>query len=193
MAAPGWYHANGDPAGTVRYWDGSAWSGDPMVQNASAAPPTSDAFHGVLADPSQSVARDFAKPARPEIGRSKRRRGYPGWLKLVTLFYGAFQLLVVVLSASSYSLLTYASIAGILVVLSGPLQIFGALSEQPLVAMAGQAMWIAPAAIVAWAAWETQWGDVLINGESAPLWLAWVLTVLVVGQLGLFWRTSRVM
>ena len=25
---PGWLHAEGDPAGTERYWDGSAWQGD---------------------------------------------------------------------------------------------------------------------------------------------------------------------
>lgn len=27
---PGWYHAAGDPDGTVRWWDGTAWSDEPM-------------------------------------------------------------------------------------------------------------------------------------------------------------------
>ncbi len=27
---PGHYHADGDPPGTVRYWDGTQWSGDPI-------------------------------------------------------------------------------------------------------------------------------------------------------------------
>ncbi len=28
-ATPGWYHAQGDPAGTERYWDGTAWTEGP--------------------------------------------------------------------------------------------------------------------------------------------------------------------
>jgi uncharacterized RDD family membrane protein YckC len=27
---PGYYHADGDPPGTVRYWDGTQWTGEPM-------------------------------------------------------------------------------------------------------------------------------------------------------------------
>ncbi|MEO0494814.1 MAG: RDD family protein [Actinomycetota bacterium] len=27
---PGWYHASGDPDGTVRWWDGSTWSDEPV-------------------------------------------------------------------------------------------------------------------------------------------------------------------
>lgn len=27
---PGWYHAAGDPAGTVRWWDGTEWSPEPV-------------------------------------------------------------------------------------------------------------------------------------------------------------------
>ncbi len=27
---PGWYHAHGDPTGTQRYWDGTAWVGTPQ-------------------------------------------------------------------------------------------------------------------------------------------------------------------
>ena len=28
--APGWYHGSGDPTGTVRYWDGTAWTTEPL-------------------------------------------------------------------------------------------------------------------------------------------------------------------
>jgi hypothetical protein len=28
---PGWYHGEGDPAGTVRYWEGSQWVGGPVT------------------------------------------------------------------------------------------------------------------------------------------------------------------
>lgn len=32
---PGWYYAQGDPAGTHRYWDGGQWQGDPQAVVAS--------------------------------------------------------------------------------------------------------------------------------------------------------------
>lgn len=32
MTAPGWYWAEGDPAGTNRYWDGEQWVGEPVGQ-----------------------------------------------------------------------------------------------------------------------------------------------------------------
>ena len=37
-APPGWYHAETDPPGTERYWDGSQWSAD--TRSAAAPPPT---------------------------------------------------------------------------------------------------------------------------------------------------------
>lgn len=41
---PGWYHADGDPAGTTRWWDGTQWVGEPQTPQpgqaaAAAAPP----------------------------------------------------------------------------------------------------------------------------------------------------------
>ncbi|MEZ5340494.1 MAG: RDD family protein [Acidimicrobiales bacterium] len=33
--APGWYYAQGDPAGTHRYWDGSTWVGGPLPITAA--------------------------------------------------------------------------------------------------------------------------------------------------------------
>lgn len=37
---PGWYHGEGDPVGTKRYWDGNGWVGDPqtMMSDATDAP-----------------------------------------------------------------------------------------------------------------------------------------------------------
>ena len=42
--AAGYYYAQGDPVGTVRYWDGSQWVGDPMPAppSASGAAPATD-------------------------------------------------------------------------------------------------------------------------------------------------------
>jgi hypothetical protein len=40
-ATPGWYHAEGDPINTERYWDGSAWTDGPRpVGGFPPAPPT---------------------------------------------------------------------------------------------------------------------------------------------------------
>lgn len=41
---PGWYHAQGDPPGTNRWWDGAQWVGGPVAASSgfaatSAAPP----------------------------------------------------------------------------------------------------------------------------------------------------------
>jgi len=35
----GWYHAQGDPPDTKRYWDGQAWQGEPQVMGAAPIPP----------------------------------------------------------------------------------------------------------------------------------------------------------
>jgi|GEM_PF-1026915 len=35
MYEPGWYHAQGDPPDTVRYWDGQTWQGEPTRQSDS--------------------------------------------------------------------------------------------------------------------------------------------------------------
>jgi uncharacterized RDD family membrane protein YckC len=41
---PGWYHAEGDPVGSVRYWDGTQWVGNPTVP--SATPPDQQSYGG---------------------------------------------------------------------------------------------------------------------------------------------------
>jgi len=37
---PGFYHAEGDPPNTVRYWDGSQWTGEPTAQPAMSGTPS---------------------------------------------------------------------------------------------------------------------------------------------------------
>jgi serine/threonine protein kinase/uncharacterized RDD family membrane protein YckC len=36
QVGPGWYHATGDPAGTQRFWTGTAWQGAPQPVSASS-------------------------------------------------------------------------------------------------------------------------------------------------------------
>ncbi len=45
---PGWYYAAGDPPGTQRYWDGSAWQGGPQ--------PVGGGVGGIAAGPGGTVA-----------------------------------------------------------------------------------------------------------------------------------------
>jgi len=63
-ATPGWYHAEGDPPGTERYWDGSMWTEGPRpIGGFPAAPPTPQPmavtapgmYPGVYAESSQAT------------------------------------------------------------------------------------------------------------------------------------------
>lgn len=45
--APGWYHAQGDPEGTMRYWDGAQWVGEPTTQQPTYAAPGGRVYGGV--------------------------------------------------------------------------------------------------------------------------------------------------
>lgn len=56
-ARPGWYHGKGDPEGTVRYWDGEKWVGDPVLP--PEAPP-----------PAEVPAATYQPPAAAAPGRS---------------------------------------------------------------------------------------------------------------------------
>ena len=40
LPAAGWMHAEGDPPGTVRYWNGTSWQGDPQPVAPPATTPT---------------------------------------------------------------------------------------------------------------------------------------------------------
>jgi uncharacterized RDD family membrane protein YckC len=50
-AVPGWYHADGDPPGTIRYWNGTEWVGPPQQ-----AGPQPIVVHGrAIASPGKRV------------------------------------------------------------------------------------------------------------------------------------------
>lgn len=50
---PGWRHAEGDPAGTERYWNGTRWEGEPRTAGGTAQPPN---------DPFAAAARPAPQP-----------------------------------------------------------------------------------------------------------------------------------
>ena len=55
MTAPGWYHAEGDAAGTTRYWDGTQWIGDPVVTSTGPVGPPGLVPGKRLASPGQRI------------------------------------------------------------------------------------------------------------------------------------------
>lgn len=71
-ARPGWYHGKGDPEGTVRYWDGEKWIGDPVVppdappapagtaETAYASPGAAQGAYGAPAYGQPSAVGDYA-------------------------------------------------------------------------------------------------------------------------------------
>lgn len=46
---PGWYHGEGDPPGTQRWWDGAQWVGEPVAVPSSPNPVGAHAAAGVVA------------------------------------------------------------------------------------------------------------------------------------------------
>ncbi|MCA9829419.1 MAG: DUF4282 domain-containing protein [Dehalococcoidia bacterium] len=64
---PGWRHAQGDPPGTERYWDGSRWQGDPRPVGGSQDPP------GGEASSTPRAADPFAASARPAASSGGQR------------------------------------------------------------------------------------------------------------------------
>ncbi len=79
----GWYHAQGDPAGTQRYWDGAAWQGEPQPVDQSgryqgASEPAGLASGGFgqetpsgpavsAPDPSTAMGADVGRPVGSPI------------------------------------------------------------------------------------------------------------------------------
>ncbi len=50
---PGWYYAAGDPPGTQRYWDGSAWQGGPQPVGGGVGGVAAGGAGGTPAEPGQ--------------------------------------------------------------------------------------------------------------------------------------------
>jgi uncharacterized RDD family membrane protein YckC len=59
---PGWYPARGDQPGTVRWWDGRNWQGEPVIGGA----PSQSAYPGHPAYPAYPAA---TRDSLPELGR----------------------------------------------------------------------------------------------------------------------------
>ena len=79
---PGWYHAEGDPPGSQRYWNGTTWVGEP--RDMGAAPTAAGHQYGgaTLAEPgTRIIARIidgdlyFGVAARGQGNNARRRSG----------------------------------------------------------------------------------------------------------------------
>lgn len=58
----GWYHAEGDPLGTQRFWDGGHWQGGPrLAQRAPKRVAVTDAAPGDFGVPADTTARIIAR------------------------------------------------------------------------------------------------------------------------------------
>ncbi len=68
QAESGWYHAQGDPEGTLRYWDGGQWLGEPQY------PPQPAVEHQAPFQPAPSGPDSWApSPWAPQ--RAEREKG----------------------------------------------------------------------------------------------------------------------
>ena len=140
MTAPGWYHADGDPVGTQRYWDGTQWLGERVYE--PAAPP---------------VAPYPPTPGGYTYGPPASQSTFPGSLKTLAILLSVIKALPLALgffvvlfigavandledSTSDYGevfdeVLSAALIIGVLILIAGAalllFQFIGALRERP--------------------------------------------------------------
>ncbi len=102
-ARPGWYHGKGDPEGTVRYWDGEQWVGDPVMAPEAPPPPVGETAQlPQMTGPivrSESAGSFFNRLVSPE-GRVNRAT-YAGILGIG--FAIAFVLAIVDVIAGTFS------------------------------------------------------------------------------------------
>lgn len=88
----GWYHAEGDPQGTQRYWDGSQWVGEPQAV-ASTPPPPPGAGYGAAAGTGEIIELeplDYWKRALNQwnIFEGRARRAEYWWFTAVNIGIG---------------------------------------------------------------------------------------------------------
>lgn len=70
MTKAGYYYAEGDPGGTVRYWDGSTWVGGPVTPQAKPAPPPQYSPPHPPAPQSAQLAPEQHRAPQPTEGGS---------------------------------------------------------------------------------------------------------------------------
>ncbi len=78
QAGAGWYHAEGDPVGTLRYWDGAQWVGEPQYPPQPATQPVAP-FQPAPSGPepwSGAPWSDQQGPARQKGGIGARFLAY---------------------------------------------------------------------------------------------------------------------
>ncbi len=79
-AAPGWYHGEGDPLGTQRYWDGIQWVGEhrPVPAPQPPPPPPLAAAPPPAVPAGLSPAFETGEGKRPDYVRPELRLASPG-------------------------------------------------------------------------------------------------------------------
>ncbi len=81
---PGWYHAEGDPVGTQRYWDGVQWQGGPQPTMGYSSPEFSVAGGGHDPDRSPFEWYKLALSRWSQFDGRSRRAEY-WWFGLINL------------------------------------------------------------------------------------------------------------
>ncbi len=88
--APGWYHGDGDPPGTERYWNGGAWMGEPrLIGGVNPGPTPPGGPPGASAKPGQ------VSQWRPEELAGYGQRFVAAWIDIAAWaipMFVAFQL-----------------------------------------------------------------------------------------------------
>lgn len=92
-AGPGWYHAEGDPPGTERYWDGAAWQGEPRQVPTPAPPPPTPPAPGFGSPPPPGGAEPALTGTAPWAANPPPAKKRSVWKLVVGLILG-FMLLI---------------------------------------------------------------------------------------------------
>jgi len=108
--APGWYKAQGDPAGTHRYWDGTQWVGDPVRPESAQVLAPAGGFD-VVAPPDNTFQQSYgaydvvpktseahAPVATPADGSPSELTFLPG-LKVLAVAISVLKVIPLVLGA----------------------------------------------------------------------------------------------
>ena len=94
-AGAGWFQAEGDPPGTQRYWDGSAWVGEPHpVPQPAAPPPPSPSAPYQQAPAYQPAGANPSFPPPAEAKKSSAWKWVVGLLLVFLLLVGGCSFLV---------------------------------------------------------------------------------------------------